>query len=53
MVNVYVACTLRDKKLLWEELLSIKAAFQEPVGLRVTNQARLKVLIASLIQTFY
>jgi len=31
MVNVYVACTINDKKILWEELSSVKSASQEKV----------------------
>ena len=31
IVNIYYVCILRDKKLLWEELTNIKAAFQELV----------------------
>jgi len=31
VVNVYVACNLRDKKVLWEELSNIKSASQDVV----------------------
>ena len=31
VVNIYAACTLREKKALWEELSSIKMASQEVV----------------------
>ena len=31
MVNVYAACTLNDKKILWEELSKVKLASQEKV----------------------
>jgi len=31
IVNIYSACVLRDKKLLWEELTNIKVASQELV----------------------
>ena len=31
LVNVYATCILRDKKILWEELTSVKEALQVPV----------------------
>ena len=31
MVNVYAACTLKDKKILWVELSNIKATSQDLV----------------------
>jgi len=31
MVNVYAACTMNDKKILWEELSKVKSASQEKV----------------------
>ena len=31
IANIYSACTLRDKKILWEELTNIKAVSQESV----------------------
>ncbi|XP_068503978.1 uncharacterized protein [Phaseolus vulgaris] len=31
MVNVYAACTINDKKILWEELSSVKSVSQEKV----------------------
>jgi len=31
IANIYSSCTLKDKKILWEELTSIKAASQESV----------------------
>ncbi|XP_068483401.1 uncharacterized protein [Phaseolus vulgaris] len=31
MVNIYAACTINDKKILWEELSTVKSASQEKV----------------------
>ena len=31
IVNVYASCNLRDKKALWEELSSVKRAYQDKV----------------------